>query len=67
MKKLFAVMLIPFFLTSLSAVSTEKDVDLSNAAKYQLTASVVASQLTLILCHQTLSLLKLARCIKIVI
>ena len=43
MKKLFAVMLIPFFLTSLSAVSTEKDVDLSNAAKYQLTASVLAS------------------------
>ena len=36
MKKLFAVMLIPFFLTSLSAVSTEKDVDLSNAAKYQM-------------------------------
>ena len=42
-EKLFAVMLIPFFLTSLSAVSTEKDVDLSNAAKYQLTASVLAS------------------------
>ena len=43
MKKLFAVMLIPFFLTSLSVVSTEKNVDLSNAAKYQLTAGVAAS------------------------
>ena len=36
-------MLIPFFLTSLSVVSTEKNVDLSNAAKYQLTAGVAAS------------------------
>ena len=33
MKKLFAVMLIPFFLTSLSVVNNEKNVDLSNAAK----------------------------------
>ena len=43
MKRLFAVMLIPFFLTSLSVVSTEKNVELSNADKYQLTAGVAAS------------------------
>lgn len=42
MKKLFAVMLIPFFLTSLSVVSTEKTIDLTNEEKYQLTSSVVA-------------------------
>ena len=42
MKKLFAVMLIPFFLTSLSVVSTEKTIDLTNEEKYQLTSNVVA-------------------------
>ena len=42
MKKLFAVMLIPFFLTSLSVVSTEKTVALTNEEKYQLTSNVVA-------------------------
>ncbi|SDK21533.1 serine hydrolase [Streptococcus gallolyticus] len=42
MKKLFAVMLIPFFLTSLSVVSTEKTIALTNEEKYQLTSNVVA-------------------------
>lgn len=41
MKKLFAVMLIPFFLTSLSVVSTEKTVTLTNEEKYQLVLSGV--------------------------
>ena len=35
-------MLIPFFLTSLSVVSTEKTIDLTNEEKYQLTSNVVA-------------------------
>ena len=43
MKKLFAVMLIPFFLTSLSAVSTEKSVDLTNVEKYQLAAGIATT------------------------
>lgn len=42
MKKLLAVMLLPFFLTSLSVVSTEKTIDLTNEEKYQLTSNVVA-------------------------
>ena len=42
MKKLFAVMLIPFFLTSLSVVSTEKTIALTNEEKYQLTSNIVA-------------------------
>lgn len=43
MKKLFAVMLIPFFLTSLSVVSTEKNVDLTNVEKYQLAAGIATT------------------------
>ena len=34
-------MLIPFFLTSLSVVSTEKTIALTNEEKYQLTSNVV--------------------------
>ena len=43
MKKLFAVMLIPFFLVSLPVISTEKDMDLSNEEKYHLNTTVVSS------------------------
>lgn len=43
MKKLFAILLIPFFLSPLSVISTEKTISLSNEAKYQLTASVVTN------------------------
>ena len=41
MKKLFAVMLIPFFLSPFSVISTEKTPVLSNIDKYHLTADVV--------------------------
>ena len=58
MKKLFAVMLIPFFLTSLSVVSTEKTIALTNEEKYQLTSNVVAETTYLIVFRPILFWLK---------
>ena len=44
MKKLFAVMLMTFLLTPLSAISTEKDLSLSNEEKYNLSSNIATTE-----------------------
>ena len=45
MKKLFALMLLPIFFVPLSAISTEKDIALSNEEKFELSASAATTSL----------------------
>ena len=40
MKKLFAIMLIPFFLAPLTVISTEQNIKLANEQKYNLTSNI---------------------------